>query len=140
MWGHNSVGQSIGTSWNAGSSDADLGHWTDWVFRYRLSVNGTGFFQAWKNDVQVAWFNNINLGERDPTTGALAAGHYWKIGIYSDKMGANTAPVPADMPKRHVVYFDEGKHGLVTRPAGPIVAVGTTDPGYVGVKPRGIRT
>ncbi len=146
MWGHNSDLVSEGTSWNAGSVDADLGHWTDWVFRYRLSVNRTGFFQAWKNDVQVAWFNGINLGEgrRNPPiptgTVELTPGHYWKFGIYHGMVKATTAPVPADWPKRHVIYYDECKHGTVTRPAGAAVAVGTNDPGYLGVKPRGTRT
>lgn len=145
MWGHNSDLVSEGTSWNAGAVDADLGHWTDWVFRYRLSVNRTGFFQAWKNDVQVAWFSGINLGEgrRNPAvTGPveLTPNHYWKFGIYHGHPTDDTSPVPADWPKRHVIYYDECKHGTVTRPAGPVVAVGTNDPGYLGVKPRGTRT
>ena len=145
MWGHNSSLVKESTGWNAGAVDADLGHWTDWVFRYQLSVNGTGFFQAWKNDVQVAWFSGINLGEgrRNPAvTGPveLTPGHYWKIGIYHGHPTDDTSPVPADWPKRHVIYYDECKHGTVTRPAGAVVPVGTTDPGYLGVKPRGTRT
>ena len=79
---------------------------------------------------------HVNVG----TIGHVDHGKTTLVDQLLFKTGAITHPVPADWPKRFNVYYDEFMFGSVSGRTGAVAAVSASDPGYVGVAPRGTRT
>jgi hypothetical protein len=83
---------NVGAQYQAYNVPRPKGKWTDFVFHFKPSATGEGFFRAWVNGNQIA--------DHTGTTAKKPRGGVTRIGIYR---GAQDA--------EHVFYFDEIRIG-----------------------------
>lgn len=122
-------GTSTTNQWDLGSWLADRGHWTDWVFHWRVNYTAAGILEVWKNGTKVVSYFG-------PTTNNDVQQNYAKFGNYSGQL-APTAAIPSTYPARIVTYYDEWKQIQVTGNGSG--AADTSSCAYQAVAPRGTR-
>jgi len=142
------TGQSSGSGeWDTvqlaiGNVEADKGHWVDWVIHvipeYRptwVDAQGVKRYattEIWKDDVKV--LERIGFSNCVYNSGGQA--YVLKTGVYN---GFANAAYTSGPQMRSVHYLAERKHIQIT--AGvPGIPADTSHPGYLAVKPRGLRT
>ena len=87
--------------------DLSIGCWTDFVYNFKWSYGGDGFFRIWKDGVLISNRTGGNCFNDD-------RGPYKKIGIYGD----------IDQGQEMTIYYDE-------------VRIGDSDSSYAEVAPGG---
>jgi uncharacterized repeat protein (TIGR01451 family) len=97
--------------------DFDLGpvgkdQWTDWVFRIKLSYNGDGHLEAWKQGVKVVDYVGPNVYND-------MLGPFVKMGIYKPAWRADPATLTGPVTQRQL-FLDQVQIRREFNPAGGV--------------------
>lgn len=113
-------------AFDVGDAAADLGRWTDWVWRYKPHYTTAGILEVWKNGTKV--LSRVGL----PNAFNDSVGPYHKFGFYTGQRSQGAA-IPSDWPQRRVAYYDQIMMGEVV--GNPNTAVDSSNAGYISVAP-----